>query len=283
MIYRCRRQVKLFGIVYLALNTVAGSSAKPQSEYSLSYHFHSKQEEHYNLDIRTSAWTPLPNHGRDVIFSSAESVVIRERVAKLLQNSAAVLAIKTLSGNEVLNGSTITPNTKAHSVLISITSHGRILSASNAADGMADEGLTVPVLQSGMFTLGTMTLPSFPIHVGQHWTQNIDINSSGKAQQLKMRATFLRVEPVGLYTAASIKAVLSGTLSIPASGLEGKTAGNKNLPCHVWMVFNTDVAIKQGIVLRSAILADIRLVATESDGSKKPVMISMQIGSDLID
>lgn len=277
------QQVRLLSAGYLVLSTIGATVAKPSRDYSITYHFLPKQEAHYNLDVRTSAWTPLPNHGRDIIFTSAESVVIRERVAKILPNKAAVIAIKTISGTELLNGSSITPNTKAHSALISITSHGRILSASNASDGMADEGLMVPVLQSGMFTLGTMTLPNFPIHVGQHWNQNIAINSSGKAQQLKMRATFQRVEPVGLYTAASIKSVLSGTLSLPASGLEGKSAGNKNLPCHVWMVFNTDVAIKQGIVLRSAILGDIRLEITEPDGSHKPVLISMQIGSDLID
>ena len=108
---------------------------------------------------------------------------------------------------------------------------------------------------SGALNLQRVYLPTKPVRLGESWTTKVTIAGLPGAGTGSAKSTLVRLEPVGRYQTARIRAILNAPLKLYLTA-DSRTTTNPKLSAQTVtgtlnMTFDSNLALAEGKVVRS--------------------------------
>lgn len=228
------------------------------------------------------------------------SLIVQQNVVKVHADGSADVAISTQNGTGVVNGKQYKPALNEKPSLLTFDARNNIVAAKNLPKAAPTADLTGQIFQSGALSTQGVYLPQQPVWIGDTWTQKANIASLGNGSGT-VKTTFLRMEPIGLYSTARLRSVMK----IPFVIVNGSSKLKVSLSGMLTMTYDSNLAVKEGKIVRSTGDGDITVVVvlpetpsakpTKPETGKKPsprlssgaahsqkVTVKLQQGNNLI-
>jgi len=241
----------------LALCQPALGGRSDERPIDLSLKFKVGEMSRYHLSVQVEASVPaLGPQGSASVYNVRMDLVEQEKVLRSLPHGGGELAISTVSGQGTSNGTAFTTAPTKQPARIGYSAQGDLVSAVGLPASSAGMPMLSNMFGSGALSLNGVFLPNHAINIGDKWNKRVKIIGLAGDSMATVSATYVKNVEVGRYQTAQIHAVLTAPLhtTIDATGQAalrpstavGEMTGNFN------MVYDTDVAIVEGKVVRAA-------------------------------
>jgi hypothetical protein len=273
---RRRMVLALCGGIVAALTT--GALAADQAGVSpldLSLKFKVGDTSRYRLAVQVDA--RLPSMGVQPsasVYNINLDLVEQEKVIRLLPNGGGEIAISTLSGQGLSNGTPFTPLPDKRPAIIGFSARGDLLSARDLPSASAGVPMLSNMFGSGAVSMNGVFLPDKPVHVGDAWSKKVKIAGLTGNALASVKASLVKLEEVDHYKTARIHAVLTAPLhtmidstyqpTLVARAAIGTLTGIFN------MTYDTNLAISEGKIVRASGDGDVTVTIQPLNGAAAP-------------
>lgn len=246
------RKATLCGLT--ALTTVA-AAALPAGPLSLRMKFKPGEISRYRMSVLVMTQVPGMNNSPDAGYNVSADLIEQIQVTHALSNGGGELAVSTVSGNGIINGQPFTSPPTPHPALISFDARGNVTGAKDLPTS-ASVPMLANVFGSGALSMQGVYLPIKPVKPGDSWTQKVKITGITGGSLATVKATLVRLEPVGRFRTARIHAVLSTPLNTRLDAhlqpTDRASSTVMTLTGQFSIIYDSNFALDEGKVVRSA-------------------------------
>ena len=241
-------------------NKSANTSAAKSEPVQLQMKFMPGDINKYQMSMQATILLPGQAAGTMNPYDTHINLIVQQRVAKVNADGSADIAISTLSGTGVVNGKPYAPPKKEKPSLLTFDARNNIVNAKNLP---TNADVTMNIFQSGALSTQGVYLPGQPVKIGDSWSQKANIASLGQGSSGTVKTTFLKLEQVGLFNTARLRSIMK----IPFKILNGSSKMKVTLNGMLTMTYDSNLAIKEGKVVRSTGNGDITVAVVLPDSS----------------
>ncbi len=223
-------------------------------------------------------------------MSISEALLQQETVTKVLSNGDGIIRVQTISGQGLADGKSFTPATTNSASLLEFSPQGEFVKALQlpAVDKNVPE--IGRVLGEGILSSHGVFLPRYPVHIGSSWNRTFNMRVNGRLSKSVVFSKLVGFQRVGLYNTSHVHAVLAAPLSFTFTLRKGKGMESQHVKGLVKIVYDANVAMPQGIVVRMAAYGKLWMkfipgkAHSHPAGNKRSnVVLTIQLGSDMVD
>ena len=225
----------------------------------------------YQMTMQADMMLPGMSPGAASQYNSSLNMVIQQKVIKVRPDGSADVAITTVSGEGVVNRQPFKPDTSGKPAIITFNTLNNIVAARDMPGAATGVDPTSRVFQSGALSTQGVYLPKQPVHIGDKWTQKVNVAGFGKGSMGTVQTKLVRLEPVGTFNTARLHSVLSIPFVMTDATVKPAVA-RKGL---MTMNYDSNLALEEGKVVRSTGDGDITVTvnvpgsATSKTGKPK--------------
>ena len=219
----------------------------------------------YQTTIQANILIPGQAANVEHPYDTHISLIVQQNVLKVHVDGSADIAISTQNGTGIVYGKQYKPALNDKPSILTFDARNNIVVAKNLPKAAPTADLTVQIFQSGALSTQGVYLPQQPVRIGDTWTQKANIASLGKGSGT-VKTTFLRMEPIGLYSTARLRSVMK----IPFVIVNDSSKLKVSLSGMLTMTYDSNLAVKEGKILRSTGDGDItvEVVLPETSAAK---------------
>ena len=220
----------------------------------------------YQMTMQANILLPGQPTGAVTRYDTNISMVIQQRVVKANPDGSAEVAISTLSGTGLVGGQSLKVDLTAKPSLITFDSRNNIVTIKNMPQNATSADVTGKIFQSGALSTQGVYLPKQPVKIGNKWTQKVNISSLGKDNSGTVETKLVRLETVGLFETARLRSVMKIPFVITDKTSKPPIPLNGMLN----MVYDSNLALQEGKVVRSTGTGDITVVVRNASANTAP-------------
>ncbi len=224
------------------------------------------------------------------IVSISEALLQQETVTKVLQNGDGIIKVQTLSGQGIADGKSFVPSTERSASLLQFSPQGEFVKALKLPAADNHVPAIGRLLGEGILSSHGVFLPNHAVHVGSSWTRQFNMRVNGRESKSVVFSRLVGFQRVGLYDTGHVHAVLSAPLAFNITNGQGKGARVQHVRGLVKIVYDANVALSRGIVVRMAAYGKLWMKFVQQHPSRNQkistptaIVLTIQLGSDMVD
>ncbi len=223
-------------------------------------------------------------------MSINEALLQQETVKQVLPNGDGVISVQTISGQGLADGKSFTPATTNSKSLLEFSPLGEFVKAVKLP--AIDENVPAlgRILGEGILSSHGVFLPLHPVCNGDTWRRAFNVRVNGRMSRSVVNSRLIGSQRVGLYNTRHVHAVLAAPLAFNMVTRAGKATTYQHVTGLIKIVYDANVAPKQGIVVRMAAYGKLWMKLQSSTHSGQSdreasthLVLTIQLGSDMVD
>lgn len=223
-------------------------------------------------------------------MSINEALLQQETVKRVLPNGDGVISVQTISGQGLADGKSFTPATTNSKSLLEFSPLGEFVKAVKLPAIDKNVPALGRILGEGILSSHGVFLPLHPVRNGDTWRRVFNVRVNGKMSRSVVNSRLVGSQRVGLYNTRHVHAVLAAPLAFNMSTRTGKAVTSQHVTGLIKIVYDANVAPKQGIVVRMAAYGKLWMKLQTSTHGTHPasdasehLVLTIQLGSDMVD
>ena len=213
----------------------------------------------YQMTMQANILLPGQPAGAVTRYDTNIGMVIQQRVVKANPDGSAEVAISTVSGLGVVAGQPLKVDINAKPSVITFDARNNIVSIKNLAPSANAGDVTSKIFQSGALSTQGVYLPKHAVKIGDKWTQKVNISGLGQENNGVVETKLVGFAQVGLFETARLRSVMK----IPFVIMDRTAKPPIPLNGLLNMVYDSNLAVREGKVVRSTGAGDITVVVRD--------------------